>query len=202
MKTGLQRMVLATALAVGPVSPAWAASFDAFFPTFLRHAGGFVDDPADPGGAMNKGVTMQRFQQTSKELLGIPPTLDNLKALSDAQAGIIHKATEWDKVAGDQIALQELANVVFDFYAEGYAGDAIKLLQSTLNDLGASPKVSLSSNWTPATLTALNKADQKVVYAKYKDGRKKYYNDLVARRPELGKYLKGWIARVDSFPKL
>ena len=32
------------------------------------------------------------------------------------------------------------------------------------------------------------------------EGEIRYYNNLVAQRPPLGKFLKGWLARVDSFP--
>jgi lysozyme family protein len=37
------------------------ASFDLFLPTLLKHEGGYVDDPEDPGGETNKGVTMDTF---------------------------------------------------------------------------------------------------------------------------------------------
>jgi len=78
------------------------ASFDAFFSDLAENEGGFVDDPADPGGATNKGVTMATFQNCAKRYLDIEPTLDNLKALTDAQAGQIYKPLYWDKVHGDE----------------------------------------------------------------------------------------------------
>ena len=43
------------------------ASFDAFFPTLLKYEGGFVNDPVDPGGATNKGVTMAAFRHCAKQ---------------------------------------------------------------------------------------------------------------------------------------
>jgi len=112
------------------------ASFDAFFPTMLKHEGGFVNDPVDPGGATNKGVTTGTFQSCAKQYLGIEPTLENLKALTDAQAGKIYKPLYWDKVRGDEIEPQELANIVFDFQVNAGA-NASKLLQRVLNDVGA-----------------------------------------------------------------
>ena len=87
------------------------ANFDVFLPILLRFEGGYVDDPTDPGGETNKGVTMATFQQCSHELLGLDPTSDNLKALTDAQAGIIYKALYWNKIQGDAIGLQDLANI-------------------------------------------------------------------------------------------
>jgi lysozyme family protein len=177
------------------------ASFDAFFPTLLKHEGGFVNDPADPGGATNKGVTLGTFQSCAKQYLGIEPTLDNLKALTDAQAGKIYKPLYWDKVRGDDIALQELANMVFDFQVNA-GGSASKLLQRVLNDLGAKPPLTVDGEIGPGTMSALKGADQKAVYRRYKQGRTDYYQDLVAKRPALGKFLKGWLIRVNSFPAL
>lgn len=177
------------------------ASFDAFFSTLLRHEGGFVNDPADPGGATNKGITMGTFQTCAQRYLGIEPTLENLKALTDAQAGKIYKPLYWDKVRGDEIALQELANIVFDFQVNA-GGNAAKLLQKVLNDLGATPALAVDGDIGPGTIAALNRVDLKAVYQGYKQGRAEYYEDLVAKRPALGKFLKGWLSRVNSFPEL
>jgi len=177
------------------------ASFDAFFPTLLKHEGGFVNDPVDPGGATNKGITMGTFQACAQKYLGIAPSLDNLKALTDAQAGKIYKPLYWDKVCGDDIALQDLANIVFDFQVNA-GGNASKLLQRVLNELGATPALAVDGDIGPGTMAALKKADQTAVYRRYKQGRIDYYRDLVDKRPPLGKFLNGWLKRVNSFPDL
>jgi lysozyme family protein len=112
------------------------ANFDLFLPVLLRFEGGYVDDPEDPGGETNKGITMSVFQDCSHELLGIDPTSDTLRALTDGQAGIIYRARYWNKMQADAIALQQLANIVCDFFVN--AGTrATKLLQHVLNGMGA-----------------------------------------------------------------
>jgi type VI secretion system secreted protein VgrG len=63
------------------------ASFDLFLPIVLKFEGGHVDDPDDPGGETNKGITMATFRLCSHELLGIAPTSDNLKALTNGSGG-------------------------------------------------------------------------------------------------------------------
>ena len=35
------------------------ANFDLYFPTLLKHEGGYVNDPKDKGGATNLGVTLK-----------------------------------------------------------------------------------------------------------------------------------------------
>jgi lysozyme family protein len=177
------------------------ASFDSFFPTLLKHEGGFVNDPVDPGGATNKGITLETFQSCARQYLGIEPTLDNLKALTDAQAGKIYKPLYWDKVRGDEIGSQALANIVFDFQVNA-GGNASKLLQKVLNDMGAKPALLVDGDIGPTTMAVLKNMDGAEVYRRYKQGRIDYYQDLVAKRPALGKFLNGWLSRVNSFPNL
>jgi len=173
------------------------ASFEKFLPMLLRFEGGYVDDPEDPGGETNKGITMATFQKTARELLGIEPTSENLKALSDAQAGKIYRALYWDKMCGDAFALQELADIVCDFYVN--AGTrATGLLQRVLNAMGS--HVVEDGDIGPASLEALAALPQDEVYRRYKDGRIAYYRSLVEARPALAKFLPGWLNRVNAFP--
>ncbi len=175
------------------------ADFNAFFPTLLRFEGGYVNDPADPGGATNKGITFATFRRFAQTMLGVEPTLDNLRALTDAQAGVLYRRLYWDSVHGDEIALQPLADIVFDFNVNAGA-HAIKLLQRVLNEQGAQPRLQVDGLFGPGTLAALAGADAKAVYLGYRKGRIDYYRGLVARRPSLQRFLRGWLARVDAFP--
>jgi lysozyme family protein len=172
------------------------ASFDLFLPIVLQFEGGYVDDPTDPGGETNKGITMATFQQCSHELLGIDPTSENLRSLTDAQAGVIYKTLYWNKIQGDDLAAQALANIVCDFFVNA-GTHATKLLQHVLNNLGAS----LVEDGTigQASLQALAGFDQVQVYRQYKEGRIGYYQALGQKYPQ---FLKGWLNRVNSFPDL
>lgn len=172
------------------------ASFDIFLPILLRFEGGYVDDPDDPGGETNKGVTMATFCQCSHQLLGIEPTSQNLQALTDAQAGIIYRALYWDKMSGDDFQLQDLANIVCDFYVNA-GTHATVLLQRILNSMGA--HVVEDGSIGPASMQALNGLDQVAVYRQYKQGRISYYQSLGQRFP---RFLQGWLNRTNAFPNL
>jgi lysozyme family protein len=172
------------------------ASFDVFLPMVLRFEGGYVDDPTDPGGETNKGITMRTFQASSQRLLGIDPTSDNLKALTDAQAGIIYKALYWDQIQGDSFGLQDLANIVCDFYINA-GTHATKLLQHVMNNLGAN--LVEDGSIGAASLQTLAGLPQVEVYRQYKQGRVAYYQALGQRYPQ---FLNGWLNRVNSFPNL
>ncbi|PWT71875.1 MAG: N-acetylmuramidase [Proteobacteria bacterium] len=177
------------------------ANFGAFLPTLLSFEGGFVDDPVDPGGATNKGITLNTFSGCAGPLLGVASTLENLRALTDEQAGRIYKALYWDKMRGDDVGLQQLANIVVDFYVN--AGiTAARLLQSSMNACGAQPSLEVDGIIGSTTVRILARVDQPAVYRRYKQSRLAYYQDLVANHPLLGKFLNGWLNRVNSFPDL
>ncbi|MFC6841706.1 glycoside hydrolase family 108 protein [Xanthomonas theicola] len=174
------------------------ASFDLYLPQLLTFEGGFVDDPADPGGATNHGITMATFERYAQPLLGEAPTLDALRALTPEQAGVIYKQAYWDGVDGDQIASQPLAEILFDFYVNA-GGEAIVSLQRVLSQLGASG-LAADGEMGPATLAAVQAADQAQVYALYRQDRIDYYERLAAERPVDEKFLQGWLARAQWFP--
>jgi lysozyme family protein len=172
------------------------ADFNAFLPILLGFEGGYVEDPTDPGGETNKGVTMSTFQQYAQELLGVDPTSDNLKALTDDQAGTIYRTLYWNKIHGDDFASQYLANIVCDFFVNS-GTHATKLLQHVLNGLGAN--LTEDGAIGPGSLNALAAADQTQVYRNYKQGRIDYYTALGAKYPQ---FVKGWLNRANAFPDL
>jgi lysozyme family protein len=175
------------------------ANFTIFLPMLLKFEGGFADDPADPGGVTNKGITFKTFTGCAKKLLNVDPTLENLKNLTDDEAGTIYRALYWNPVRGDEMELQDLANIVCDFYVNG-GGNATKLLQRVMNDLGA--ELTVDGSIGPASMGALAGLDQTDVYRSYKSGRIAYYQNLALTQPALSKFLKGWLNRANAFPDL
>ena len=174
------------------------ADFNRFLPILLQHEGGFVNHPADPGGPTNKGITLATFTHCARQLLGISPTLAALRDLTQGQAGTIYKKLYWDVVRGDDISSQPLADIVCDFQVNA-GSRASKLLQSVLNELGARPRLNVDSMIGKQTLAALAVIDGNRVHALYKAKRVAYYRDLARRRPSLARFLKGWLARTESF---
>ena len=129
-------------------------------------------------------------------MLGVDPTSQNLQALTDAQAGIIYRALYWDKMNGDDFQLQDLANIVCDFYVNA-GTHATLLLQRILNGLGA--QVVEDGAIGPASIRALSNLDSVAVYRQYKQGRIAYYQNLGRRYPQ---FLAGWLKRANAFPDL
>ena len=77
-----------------------ADNFQASLKMVLKHEGGFVDHPKDPGGATNKGVT----RQTYESFLGRPlESVNELIEIPDEHIQEIYRIRYWDKVKGDDL---------------------------------------------------------------------------------------------------
>ena len=174
------------------------ADFAAALRITLAFEGGYCNNPDDPGGETNRGITMRVFQTAAQPLLRIAPTRANLQALTPEQAGILYRALYWTPILGDEIAHQALAEIVFDFYVNS-GTHASSLLQSVVNAMGAKPALLVDGVLGTATLRALQVLPLDEVYQRYKEGRAAYYRSLGERFPG---FVNGWLRRVNSFPDL
>lgn len=92
----------------------------------LKDEGGYVNDPRDPGGATNKGIT----QRTYDAYLG-PKRQRSVRLITDAEVSDIYKARYWDAVKADSLP-EGLDYCVFDFAVNSGPVRAIRFLQSVL----------------------------------------------------------------------
>src|SRR6516162_3566084 len=67
----------------------------------LRQEGGYVDDPADPGGATNMGITLATYREWSDD-----PHLGDLqvKDMTLKTASAIYRSRYWNPVQADALA--------------------------------------------------------------------------------------------------
>lgn len=100
------------------------SNFDECLAVILRHEGGYVDHPNDPGGATNMGIT----HKTLSEWRGVAVSKRDVEALSVAEAGAIYRANCWNAIRCDDLpAGVDLA--VFDFGVNSGTSRSAKILQ-------------------------------------------------------------------------
>jgi len=154
----------------------------------LAREGGYVNDPDDPGGETNHGVTARVYARWRKGR-GLPA--HSVRLIQPAEIAAIYDAEYWDPVRGDELLRLGfgVALVVFDFAVNAGVGRATRLLQRTVG-------VPEDGAFGPATLRALEAATPDAFVAGYSRGREGFYERLAARRPPLRKFLRGWLKRV------
>ncbi len=156
--------------------------FDACLTELLKHEGGYVDHPADPGGATNMGITFA----TLREWRGKPVTKDDVRNLTKGEAGEIYRARYWNAVKGEQLpAGVDLA--VFDYAVNSGPGRAVRDLQAILG-------VAQDGAIGPKTLAAVERAGPKTVIVDLCDKRRKFLRSLAS----YATFGRGWERRVNE----
>ena len=172
----------------------------------VAREGGYVNDPDDPGGATKHGVTLATMRRLGIELTGDGQiTAEDVKQLSVGQARDIFVRHYFE---GPRIAdLPEVLQPgVFDMYVNA-GGNAVRLLQKLLNDMGQRVAVDgvIGPQTAAAAALAAAAAPDHLTDA-YGLSRRNYYYALGDRRPASRKYARrrdggkgGWITRAEQF---
>lgn len=134
------------------------------------------------------GVTLSTFQS----VYGKNKTVEDLKKMTEEQWDYIFKKHYWDKWKATDIKSQSIANLVVDWlWVSGVYG--IKYPQQVLG-------VTADGIVGPKTLAAINNyPNQKELFNKLWERRKKHFEDIVKGRPSSSVFLRGWLNRLNDF---
>ena len=151
--------------------------YDPAMEHILKFEGGYVNDPDDPGGETNYGISKKAY-----------PDAD-IKNMTEHRAKEIYYNDYWLKNKVDRLH-PELQIIFFDMCVNLGGSGATKILQKTANQK-LSKKLKVDGKIGIKTI-----GGSKVVNAdRLTTGRIKYYSELVAKKTKLDKYYYGWIRR-------
>jgi|TARA_R100001530_G_scaffold123894_1_gene91953 lysozyme family protein len=97
--------------------------FDDAVAFVLHHEGGFVEDPNDPGGATNFGISQRFLDGIGDARFAADITIEGAMAL--------YKEYFWDAIRGDELP-PSLALMVFDAAVNQGPGTAARALQRSV----------------------------------------------------------------------
>lgn len=185
------------------------SDFNEAIPIVLRHEGGFVNNPADPGGATNHGISL-RYLRTlltaePQLLTGLGLTSLNqvdvsfIQNLSTAQAQAIYYQDWWQKYQYGGISDQALANKVFDLAVNMGASRAAQLLQQACCTNAGYNCVNIDGMLGPHTFAYLNQlgaSQTGQLITEFCTLAANYYRSLALEHPATAQFLSGWLNRV------
>lgn len=157
-------------------------AFDACFKAVLQHEGHYTNDPRDPGGRTNLGVTQRAWEA----YLGLPVTETDMRRLTPEIVRPFYRSQYWDKLNCDQLPAG-VDYVVFDLGVNSGVMKAAKTLQSAVGAF-ADGKIG------PQTLAAVRHANSANLVINLCDMRMDFLRGL----SKFAIYGKGWTNRVDD----
>ena len=172
----------------------------------VAREGGFVNDPADPGGATNHGVTIGTLRRLGLDLTGDGQVTEaDVRRLTRAEAVTIF-VDHYFRKPGIAHLPECLQASVFDMYVNAGA-NAVRLLQRLLARMGF--PCTEDGVIGPATCEAARQAAEAApnhLADAYAIARRNYYYRLGDARPASRRFARrrdggkgGWITRAEEF---
>ena len=172
-----------------------------FIPGFIKTInaeGGYVHDPDDPGGETYKGVARSRNPGWSgwanidqlKTKSNFPQNLETDPDLQE-KVKALYKANYWDKIQGDKIVDQDIAESIYDF-----AVNAGPKASAQLAQLAA--RTTADGIIGPKSIERINSIDKRTFLAVFALAKIQRYVTICEKRQTSRKYLFGWIRRTLS----
>lgn len=172
----------------------------------VAREGGFVNDPSDPGGATNFGVTIGTMRRLGLDLTGDGQVDEaDVRALTRARAIDIFIEHYHDR-PGIGLLPEALRPSVFDMQVNAGA-NAVRILQRLLRDFGQDLAVDGAIGpQTAAAAAAVWDAEGGRLVDAYGIARRNFYYAIGDARPASRRYARrrdggkgGWILRAEAF---
>ncbi len=155
----------------------------------LQMEGGYSNDPADPGGPTNKGITLGVFAAWHRRVLNGKTRaglIKELKNISDETVRSIYTARYWKLGRCAELG-PALAVMHFDTCVNHGVTGAIRILQEAVGS-------EVDGEFGPNTRRAIAKQSVRLTLNRCADIRRKKYRAM----KHFWRFGRGWLRRVDS----
>jgi len=156
-----------------------ASNFQECLDLVLKSEGGWVNNPADPGGETNLGVTKRVWEEY------VGHAVKTMKNLTKDDVAPMYELKYW-RPCYCEVLPRGLDFVVFSMGVNAGPGRSVKLLQQSI---GCVPDGVIG----PRTRELISASNSANLISKFSETRREYYRSLKTF-PIFG---KGWLARVD-----
>ncbi len=160
-------------------------------PALLRHEGGYVNHPRDPGGITNLGITLGTARAWRLDLDGDGDVdAADMRLLKPETAAPVYRAGYWLATACDRLPAG-VDYMTFDLAVNSGTSRAKRYLQRAAG-------VAEDEQIGPKTLAAIERLDPAAVVDRISDLREAFYRSL-GTFPTFG---KGWMRRLNEVEAL
>ena len=164
------------------------AQFEQAFEKMIKNEGGFVlhNVSGDRGGQTYAGIARNYHSDWQGWALIDRNDMDNPQLTQFVRE--FYRSKFWNKVKGDDITLQGIAETLFDFSVNAGVKTASKLAQLVVD---ATPDGIIGSR----TIAKINQVDEESFKTKFALAKITRYAEICRRDDSQKKFLLGWINR-------
>ena len=174
----------------------FSSDFDPAFAYVINNERGFVDDPKDPGGVTNFGISVRYAADYASDY----PFLDemnleaSIESLTVENAKLIYRGEYWNELYS-QIIGQDICNFVFDCAFSIGPAMAHRFAQRSCWSCGI-PRSELVDDGVIGikTIKAINFSIEKILPA-LRSERSNYYRLKIVQDPNKKRFEEGWLNR-------
>lgn len=149
----------------------------------LHWEGGISNHPMDKGGLTAYGITQKTYSYYYE---------GSVRDITMDQVEAIYRTGYWNKIKGDEINSQSVAELLFDMAVNSGVRTASVTIQRLV---GADADGIIGRK----TLQAINSRNPQELFNAFKKKRIEFYEDIVKRSPSQKVFIKGWLNRVNSY---
>lgn len=170
------------------------SEFEFAIPLVIKHEGGLVYDPADPGGITNKGISLRFLSSLACTHPELIPQLDvdknnllnsdDVKSISLEEAVQLYYKYFWVPYGYKNITNQSLANKLFDLSVNLGPNVAAKLLQKAYCQISPSTNLHIDGKLGKNSyqyINQLNKEQTNKLLTVFCNFAADYYQNLVKK---------------------
>ena len=157
------------------------SNFETCLDLLLKDEGGFVNNPKDPGGMTNLGVTKTAWES----FVGRASSEKEMRSLTRKSVSSFYEKKYWDACKCDSLP-SGIDYLIFDFAVNAGVGRAIKTLQDVLG-------ITKDGSIGPVTLQNVDISDKIDLISRYSSAKIRHYESL----PTFPEFGKGWLSRVE-----
>jgi len=184
------------------------AAFEIAHRFTARMEGGFVNNPSDPGGATNYGVSLRWLRSLGPEVGDFDDDddvdIDDIRRLTPELARLLFHARFWDAYHCDDYP-REVGIALYDCMVNSGPARSIRIMQEAANFYpGYAPVLAEDGIAGPKTRARVHEVcrashDGALVLAKVMiEARRRFYARIIAANPRLGAFKRGWNSRCDQ----
>lgn len=173
------------------------ANFDPIFKKTEGWEGGYQNYPEDVANytssgklvGTNRGISAISYEQ----YLGREPSEAEMRAITPEIAKKVYIKLFWNKIRGDEIKDQDVADIIFATYI-GNPAKSNKIVQNAL--AGLQFNVNVKTPYSDEVIKAINRANPKKLFYAIKEEKRKFLESLRSKYPQ---FIRGWMRKLESF---